>query len=273
MKSKFKNQGSIRLALYLIALLVLAAVLVPAMTQIDPYAIDISKRLLSPSWEHWMGTDDLGRDVFTRMAYGARISLGVGLAAAGLSSLIGIILGATSAYFGKWVDMVIMRLVDVLMCIPGLYLVIMFIVLLGPGVWNVVIVIALTGWTGMARLVRGEVLALRNREFILSAKAAGAGHGRILFKHLLPNALTPVYVAVTFDFAGAIMMESGLSFLGLGVQAPYASWGNILESGREFITQAWWLITFPGLAILATMLLVNYLGESLRQHFKVGAGS
>jgi peptide/nickel transport system permease protein len=214
-----------------------------------------------------MGTDELGRDVLARMLYGARVSLGVGTLAALLSTLIGIFLGAVSGAFGGWVDSAIMRTVDVLLCIPSLFLILALIVYLGPGIINVVIVIALTGWTDMARLVRAEILSLREREFVLAARASGAGPFRLIFQHLLPNALGPVYVSLTFGVSGAIMMESGLSFLGLGVQPPTPSWGNLLTSGKDYIQLGdWWLVFFPGAAICGTMMLIYLFGEGLREY-------
>jgi peptide/nickel transport system permease protein len=214
-----------------------------------------------------MGTDELGRDVYSRMLYGAQVSLGVGTLAVILSTVIGIFLGAAAGSFGGWADAAIMRSVDILLCIPSLILVLALIVFLGPGIRNVVLVIALTGWTDMARLVRAEILSLREREFVLAARAIGAGPFRLIFRHLLPNALGPVYVAVTFGVSGAIMLESSLSFLGLGVQPPTPSWGNLLTSGKDYVQLgAWWLVLFPGAAICGTMLLIYLFGEGLREY-------
>ena len=238
-----------------LGLLALLALLAPWVVPADPDRIDV-----------------LGRDVLSRMVYGARVSLAVGLTAALGSTLLGTVLGAISGYAGGWVDEVMMRGTDVLMCIPSLFLVFLFIAALGPGIFNVVLVIILTGWTDIARLVRGEVLSLKQRDFVMAARASGAKPSRVLFKHVLPNALAPVYVSLTFGIAGSILMESGLSFLGLGVQPPTASWGSMLSEGRDSLQEAWWLVVFPGLAILATMLLINQLGEAARRHFDPKAG-
>ncbi len=252
------------LGLLFLALLALAA---PWLAPKDPDLIDLPRRLLGPGSGSWLGTDALGRDLAARMLYGARISLGVGTLAVAMMTLIGILMGTLAGHYRGWVDMVITRAIDILLCIPTFYLILALIVLLGPGIMNVVVVLALTGWTETARLVRAEVLSLRDREFILSARAAGASSPRVMFRHLIPNALGPVYVSAAFGVAGAILLETGLSFLGLGVQPPTSSWGNILEEGRQNISTAWWLTVFPGLAILVTMLLVNSLGESVRRYF------
>ena len=265
----FLKSAQARLALAGLAGLLLLALAAPWLSFADPDAIDLGRRLMPPGRGSFLGTDSLGRDLWARMLYGARVSLGVGSLAMLLMTLIGVGMGALAAHYRGWVDMAICRLIDVLLCIPGLFLVLTLIVMLGPGILNVIIVMVLTGWTDTARLVRGEMLSLRDREFILSARAAGASTPRLLFRHLIPNAMAPVYVAATFGVAGAILTESSLSFLGLGVQAPASSWGNILDEGRQYIGSAWWLTVFPGLAILATMLLVNALGEALRHHFDV----
>jgi peptide/nickel transport system permease protein len=249
------------------ALLLFMALAAPLLAPLDPDAIDLGKRLLPPGSGAWLGTDSLGRDLWARMLYGARVSLGIGTLAVALTTLIGVGIGALAGQAGGWLDSLIMRVVDVLLCIPSLFLVLTLIVFLGPGIKSVLIVIILTGWTDTARLVRGEILSLREREFILSARAAGTPLPRLLFRHLIPNAMAPVYVSATFGIAGAILMESSLSFLGLGVQAPASSWGNLLDEGRQYVATAWWLTLFPGLAILATTLLVNNFGEALRGHF------
>lgn len=256
-----------------LGVLALLALLAPWLAPADPDHIDVMLRYTGPGPGQWLGRDELGRDVLSRMIYGARVSLGVGIVAALGTTLIGTVAGAVAGYAGGWIDNLLMRAADVVMCIPKLYLVLTLIVVLGPGLGNVVLVIILTEWTGMARLVRGEVLSLREREFVLAARASGATPARVLFKHVLPNAMAPVYVALTFGIAGAILMESGLSFLGLGVQPPTASWGSLLNSAREAMSQAWWLAVFPGLAIFAVMMLVNQLGESARRHFDPRGGA
>jgi peptide/nickel transport system permease protein len=250
-----------------LALLSLLAIFGPWLSPEDPNKIDVMLRFAAPGPGAWLGRDELGRDVLSRMLAGAAVSLGVGLAAALLTTLVGAVAGAIAGYKGGWLDSILMRLADVLMCIPTLYLVLTLIVLLGPGLQNVVLVIVVTGWTSMARLVRAEVMTLREREYVLAGRASGVAPMAVLFRHVLPNAMAPVYVALTFGVAGAILMESGLSFLGLGVQAPQASWGSLLNSGRQAMDQAWWLTVFPGTLIFIVMLLVNHLGERVRRHF------
>ncbi|ROH88286.1 ABC transporter permease [Pseudomethylobacillus aquaticus] len=248
----------------IITSIMLLALLAPLIAPYDPNAIDVKAILLEPSAAHWMGTDGLGRDVFSRMLYGARISLLVGIVAVGIATGIGIVLGALSGYYRGWMDVVIMRLVDVMLSIPTFFLILAVIAFLTPSIWNIMIVIGLTSWMGVTRLVRAEFLSLREREFVMASQTLGAKDGRLIFLHLLPNSLTPVIVSSVLGVASAVLVESGLSFLGLGVQAPQASWGNILTDGKEYIQFAWWLSLFPGLAILITVLGYNLLGEGLR---------
>ena len=199
------------------------------------------------------------------MIYGARISLLVGFVAVGLATLIGVLVGALAGYYGGVVDAVLMRLVDLMLCFPTLFLILAVIAVLGPSIWNIMVVIGVTGWMGVARLVRAEFLSLREREFVVAARALGASDARLIWRHLLPNALTPVMVSATLGVAGAILTESALSFLGLGVQAPTPSWGNILTMGKDNLEIAWWLSVFPGLAILVTVMSYNLLGEGIRE--------
>lgn len=244
-----------------IALLALAA---PWVAPYDPNAIDVNAILKPPSLTHPMGTDRLGRDVLSRMIYGARISLSVGLVAVGLATLIGVLLGAIAGYYRGLTDSFMMRLVDIMLAIPTFFLILAVIAFLEPSIFNIMVVIGLTSWMGVARLVRAEFLGLHEREFVLAARAQGASDLRLIFRHYLPNSLAPVIVTVILSIAGAILVESGLSFLGLGVQPPAASWGNILTEGKEYIQFAWWLSVYPGLAILVTVLSYNLLGEGLR---------
>lgn len=244
--------------------ILLLAFLAPLISPYDPNAIDVKAILLPPSSRHLMGTDGLGRDVFSRMLFGARISLLVGMVAVGIATAIGIVLGAISGYYRGWVDIIIMRTVDVMLSIPTFFLILAVIAFLTPSIWNIMIVIGLTSWMGVTRLVRAEFLSLRGREFVLASQTLGAKDKRLIFTHLLPNSLTPIIVSSVLGVASAVLIESGLSFLGLGVQAPQASWGNILTDGKEYIQFAWWLSLFPGLAILITVLGYNLLGEGLR---------
>ena len=263
MKRMFANPLA-RWGFFVIASILLLALLAPWIAPYDPDAIDVKAILLPPSTAHWMGTDGLGRDVFSRMLFGARISLLVGFVAVGIATAIGVVLGAIAGYYRGWVDIVIMRLVDVMLSIPTFFLILAVIAFLTPSIWNIMIVIGLTSWMGVTRLVRAEFLSLREREYVLAAETLGARDGRLIFRHLLPNSLTPIIVSSVLGIASAVLVESGLSFLGLGVQPPQASWGNILTDGKEYIQFAWWLSAFPGLAILLTVLGYNLLGEGLR---------
>lgn len=237
----------------------------PWLTPHDPYQQNLLQRLQPPSGAHWFGTDELGRDVFSRILLGIRMSLAIGLISAMISISIGSAVGLVSGYWRGWVDMVCMRLVDIVLCFPTLFLILMILAVLDkPSIYMIMAVIGLTSWAGLARLVRGEVLSMRERDFILVAKGLGMPSSRILLVHLLPNVISPILVAATLTVGSAILTESGLSFLGLGVQPPTPSWGNILTSGKDFIHVAWWLSLFPGLAILVTVLAFNMLGEGLR---------
>jgi peptide/nickel transport system permease protein len=248
----------------IILLLFALAVLAPVLSRHDPAVIDVNNILSPPSVEHWMGTDESGRDVMSRMIYGARISMLVGFVAVGIATFIGILFGAVAGYYGGRIDAVIMRFVDIMLCFPTFFLILAVIAILEPGLMNIMIVIGVTGWMGVARLVRAEFLSLKEQEYVQAARAFGSSDLRIIFRHLLPNAMAPVLVSATFGIAGAILTESALSFFGLGVQPPTPSWGNILGSGYKYIDFAHWLSVFPGLAILITALGYNLLGEGLR---------
>ncbi|MCF8158193.1 MAG: ABC transporter permease [Burkholderiaceae bacterium] len=250
--------------LIIIGVISMMAIFAPCIAPYDPDAINVKNILLSPSSMHLMGTDGLGRDVYSRMLFGARISLLVGIVAVGIATIIGIVLGAIAGFYRGWVDTVIMRIVDVMLSIPTFFLILAVIAFLTPSIWNIMIVIGLTSWMGVTRLVRAEFMSLRNREFVLASQTLGAKDSRLIFKQLLPNSLTPIIVSSVLGIASAVLVESGLSFLGLGVQAPQASWGNILTDGKEYIEFAWWLSMFPGLAILITVMGYNLLGEGLR---------
>lgn len=231
----------------------------------DPQLAD---KLKPPSLSHPLGTDNLGRDVLSRLLHGTYISLTVGFLAVGVSLTIGVLVGAIAGYFGKWADNIIMRVVDAIMCFPSFFLILTVIALLGPSIWNVIIVIGLVSWTGTARLVRAEFLSLREMEYVRAANALGQSNTIIIFRHILPNALAPVFVTAVLGVSGAILTEAGLSFLGFGVQPPQASWGNIIADGKSYILDAWWLIMFPGIAIFITTLAFYLTGEGLRNAFE-----
>ncbi len=250
--------------LIVVGLLVLAAFLAPLIAPYNPYAIDVKHVLEAPSLAHPCGTDLLGRDVLSRLIYGARVSLEVGIIAVGISIVIGVLLGALAGYFGGLIDSLISRLIDIMLCFPTIFLILAVIAYLEPSIVNIMIVIGLTSWMGVARFVRAEFLSLKEREFVLAEKALGASASRIIFLHILPNALPPILVSATLGVGSAILIESALSFLGLGVQPPTPSWGNMLTEGKETLEIAWWLSVFPGLAILITVLAFNLLGEALQ---------
>jgi len=240
------------------------AVLAPVIAPWDPNRPDIKKILDAPSKSHPLGTDQLGRDVLSRMFYGARVSLAVGFVSVGIATMIGIALGAAAGYHGGTIDAMVMRLVDLMLVFPRFFLLLAVLAFLRPSIWTIMVVIGLTGWMSVARLVRAEFLSLREREFVLWSQSIGASAFRIIWRHILPNAMAPVLVAMTLGIPAAILTESGLSFLGLGVQPPHASWGNILNEGKDAIEIGWWLSVYPGLAILVTVLSYNLLGEGIR---------
>ena len=258
-KNKMAVAGSI-----VVMLLFAVSLLAPWIAPYDPSTIDLKHVLAPPSFGHPLGTDQLGRDVLSRMIWGARISLKVGFVATGIAMLIGTILGAASGYYGRWVDATIMRFVDIMLCFPTFFLILAVIAILEPSIWNIMIVIGLTGWMGITRLVRADFISLKERDFVSAARVIGASDFRIIFVHILPNAMASVLVATTLGIAGAILTESALSFLGIGVQPPIPSWGNILTAGKDNIDIAWWLSFYPGLAILITVLGYNLLGEGIR---------
>ncbi|MBI9109869.1 ABC transporter permease [Maridesulfovibrio ferrireducens] len=262
--TRFQRYGLLILGLTLVGTISIAAICAPLLTSYDPFALNVDNLLQAPNLTHLFGTDALGRDVFSRILYGGRVSLWVGFVAVGISTAIGLVLGLTAGYFGGLVDEIIMRGVDVMLCFPSFFLILAVIAFLEPGLMNIMIVIGFTSWMGVARLVRAETLSLRKRDFVQASKLAGAGPIRIMATHILPNAITPVLVSATLGVAGAILVESSLSFLGLGVQPPDPSWGNLLMDGKEVLEIAPWLSIFPGMAILLTVLGYNLLGEALR---------
>jgi peptide/nickel transport system permease protein len=248
----------------IVLVLAIMAVAAPLLSPHDPHKPDIKRILEPPSTRHWLGTDQIGRDVLSRMLYGARVSLAVGFVSVGIATAIGLALGASAGYHGGSVDGAVMRLVDLMLVFPRFFLLLAVLAFLKPSIWTIMVVIGLTGWMGVARLVRAEFLALKEREFVIWSQSVGASAFRIIWRHILPNAMAPVLVAMTLGIPAAILTESGLSFLGLGVRPPYATWGNILNDGKEVIELAWWLSVYPGLAILVTVLSYNLLGEGIR---------
>ncbi len=258
-KNKMAMAG-LAVVVFLFVVAALAGLLAPY----PPDEIDTASVLLSPSMEHPFGTDVLGRDVLSRMIYGSRVSLAVGFVAVGISTAIGVILGALAGYYGRTVDSVIMRFVDIMLCFPSFFLILAVIAFIGPSIWNIMIVIGVTSWMGVCRLVRAEFLTLKERDFVKAAVSQGASDLRIIFLHVMPNAMAPVLVAATLGVAAAVLVESSLSFLGIGVQPPDPSWGNMLTEGKDNIEIAWWLSVFPGVAILITVMGYNLLGEGIR---------
>lgn len=248
----------------LVLLVFILSIFAPLIAPYNPATIDIKNILIGPSFSHPLGTDDLGRDVLSRMLWGGRISLEVGFVAVGIATIIGILLGSIAGYYGGWIDSFIMRTVDIMLSIPTIFLVLAVIAILEPSIINIMVVIGLTSWMEPARLIRAEFISLKEREFVIAARAIGSTDGRIIMKHVLPNGLSPILVSATMGIGGAILIESALSFLGLGVQPPTPSWGSLLSSGKDNIEIAWWLSAFPGLAILITVLGYNLLGEGIR---------
>ena len=243
----------------LVALVFVLSIFAPLIAPYNPSTIDIKNILVGPGFSHWLGTDDLGRDVLSRMLWGGRISLEVGFVAVGIATIIGIILGSLAGFYGGWIDSLIMRAVDIMLSIPTIFLILAVIAILEPSIINIMIIIGLTSWMEPARLIRAEFITLKEREFVIAAHAIGATDRRIIMKHILPNGLSPILVSATMGIGGAILIESGLSFLGLGVQPPTPSWGSLLSAGKDNIEIAWWLSAFPGLAILITVLGYNLI--------------
>ena len=260
----FKKNKLALFGLFLILIILFIAIFAHSIAPYNPFETNIAEKFCPPSKKHLLGTDNLGRDVLSRMLYGAKISLLVGFFAVSISICIGIIIGSISGFYGGIVDTILMRFVDMMLCFPTFFLILTVVALIGPSIVNVMVVIGATSWMGTARLVRAEFLSLKEREFVQAAKILGVSDKRIIFCHILPNALAPVIVSATLGIASAILVEAGLSFLGFGVQPPKPSWGNILTEGRIYIFDAWWLTFFPGMAILFAVLSFNLLGEGLR---------
>ncbi len=250
--------------LVFIALMLITALFAPLVATYDPEEVDTGSVLTAPSRNHIFGTDTLGRDVFSRIVYGTRISLSIGFIAVGISILIGIFFGSVAGYYGGRIDSLTMRFVDIMLCFPVFFLILAVISFLEPSIFNIMAVIGATSWMGVARLIRSELLTLKERDYVAAARVMGASDLWIILRHLIPNGIGPVMVSATLGMGGAILIESSLSFLGIGVQPPTPSWGNILMDGKSTLGVAWWLTIFPGLFITATVLAYNLIGEALR---------
>lgn len=258
-----RNRLSVTGAMIVLSLITVS-LLAPFIAPYDPTAIDVYNVLSPPGKTHLLGTDELGRDLLSRIIWGSRVSLKVGFVAVGIAIMIGIVIGSIAGFYGGRIDAVLMRFVDIMLAFPTFFLILAVIAILEPSIFTIMAVIGVTSWMDVARLVRAEFLTLKERDYVDAARAIGVSNRRLMFRHILPNALSPVFVSATFGVAGAILIESGLSFLGLGVQPPDPSWGNILTAGKDNIEVAWWLSLYPGLAILITVLSYNLVGEGLR---------
>lgn len=247
---------------------VAVAIFAPIITPYSPEEI-IESQTMAPSWQHPFGTDDLGRDIFSRAVYGARISLTVGFVAVIIAILVGTFFGAIAGYYGGWLDNLLMRFVDIMLAFPSIFLILAIQAMLTPNIYNVMVVIGLTSWMGVARLVRGEYLRIRELSYVEAARAIGCSSWRIIFRHILPNAQAPIIVAGTLGMAGAILTESALSFLGMGVQPPTPSWGNMLMDSQAYLLDAPWMAVIPGLLIFITVLSLYFVGEGLREKLDV----
>ena len=265
---KITKNKTLFIGIFFITMLSLIAVFASLISPYPYDQINENSILQAPSIKHFFGTDQLGRDIFSRMIFGTRISLSVGLIAVGIATLIGIIIGALAGFYGGIIDRIISIFIDIMLCFPVFFLILAIVALLEPNIYNIMAVIGLTSWMGQARLVRAEILSLKEREFILAEKVLGASNFRIILFHLLPNSIGPVIVSAILGIAGAILVESGLSFLGIGIQPPTPSWGNILNEAKSSLGIAWWLNVFPGLAIFLTIISFNLIGEGLKKYLK-----
>jgi peptide/nickel transport system permease protein/oligopeptide transport system permease protein len=248
----------------IVLILVFIALFAPLLTRHDPYAMDLNQQLLAPSIRHWLGTDKFGRDLFTRILYGTRISLIIGLVPSFFSILFGAIMGIMSGYYGGKTDFMVMRLADVMLAFPSLILAMVVMYTLGPNLFNIFIAISLVGWAGPARVVRSQTLSLKEKEFVMAARAIGVKRHRIMLRHILPNCLPALIVLFSLSIPEAIMYEACLSFLGVGAQPPMPSWGLLVSRGKEFLFSAPWVAIMPGVAILITVMAFNFMGDGLR---------
>ncbi|MGI6663057.1 MAG: oligopeptide ABC transporter permease [Bacillota bacterium] len=261
---RFRKHKLAMVGLYILLFMYALAIFAPLLATQSYEAVDPPNKLKPPSMEHFMGTDHIGRDVFSRVIWGSRISLSVGFVAAAVAVALGVLIGSTAAYFGGRVDDMLMRFTEIIMAFPTFFLLLTIVSIVERSIFNIMLVIGLTSWPSLARMVRGQILSLREQEFTEAARALGATDARIIFRHILPNAMAPVIVSTTMRIGGAILSESSLSFLGLGVPEPYPSWGSILNAGRTYLLQAPWITTFPGIFIFLTVLAFNYVGDGLR---------
>lgn len=251
----------------IVGLMLLMAAIGPALMPEDPTAMALDQQFLPPSAEHWLGTDDFGRDILSRIINGARLSLQVGIISVGIGAVIGSLIGLVAGYFGGWVDMVSQRLIDIMLAFPNLLLALAIVAVLGPSLPNVMIAVGIGTVPAYARLMRGQVLSLKQKEYVDSARASGANSSRILLRHILPNALSPLIVLSSLGIAGAILTGAALSFIGMGAQPPSPEWGAMLSSGREYLRHEWWIATFPGIALALSAFGFNLLGDGLRDAF------
>lgn len=257
-------------AAVVLLLIVLVTLAAPWLAPYSPVEVDIQHRLGPPAWmeggktDHWLGTDQIGRDLLSRMIYGGRVSLLIGVTAVAISSTIGVLLGLAAGYFGSKVDWIIMTLINVMLTFPFVLLALAVIAVLGPSLPNMIFVLGVAGWPIYARVVRAETMALREREFVVAGRALGMSHARIIFRQILPNLVSAITVVATLQIAQVIILESFLSFLGLGVQPPTPAWGNMLGEGRVYMLNSWWIAAFPGAAIFVTTLVINLMGNALR---------
>ena len=262
-KRRSRTSLGLKLGAGLLILVLFTALAAPLLAPYDPALQNLEERLQGPSWSHPLGLDELGRDILSRLVYGSRVSISVGLSVVIFAGLLGAAIGAVAGYFGGRLDAVLMRLSDVFLAFPGILLAIALVAVLGPALRNVILALVVIGWVGYARLVRGQVLQIREQEFVLAARSAGVGPGRILLRHVLPNVVPTFLVQASLGMAGAILAEAGLSFLGLGIQPPTPSWGAMINAGRSHLLDAPHLALFPGVAILVTVMGLNFLGDAL----------
>jgi len=258
---------SLKIGLGIVGTIVVAGIFAPVIAPYDPFFQDFTAALVPPNLEHPLGTDMLGRDIFSRVLYGIRIDMQIGFLTTYVPMIYGVALGAAAGYFGGWFDTVVMRVLDIAMAFPFLVLIIVILSILGPGVQNIYIAVFLVAWTMYARLARAEMLVERNKDYILAARALGYGSGRIIFRHALPNIVNSSIVFSMADFVLNILLVSGLSFLGLGVQPPAPEWGAMIAEGRDFIFQAWWISTLPGLVLVLAGTGLSLVGDGLAQRF------